>query len=312
VLLLDTYNILHVTGVLPPDLAGIEIMDLVRLIRASRYRHQPATLVCDGRANPQAKAGRQGLITIQFSGGSKDAGGRSADDLIAQIIAQSTAPRRLTVVSSDRAIIKAARRRRCVNLTSEAFLKNLVADAHHYDLAAGALLHGSQSQHETAHERGQESGETSSEASEVSTRSAAAGSGNSSGGITEAQIGRWIKLFQIDEAKVAADAARATDMRAVKAGQKPEAAGTSKAGASSPAPVGPSVIAPLPAEQRDSRHRSESVDVPAAVPQAMLPSDVLAEAEELAAHGLSDPQSRQAHISRRASGRSGKGRRKRA
>src|SRR5947207_15673159 len=105
-LLLDAYNILHITGVLPPELAGINAAELVELLRLSRYRAQPITLVLDGRANDDVKAGRSGLITIRFSGLSGHSGGgggsgRSADELIAQLIEQSTVPKRLTVVSSE-------------------------------------------------------------------------------------------------------------------------------------------------------------------------------------------------------------------
>jgi hypothetical protein len=54
---------------------------------------------------------------------------READDLIEAQIAASTAPRLLTVVSSDRRIKAAARKRGCKVLTSSAFLERLVLDA---------------------------------------------------------------------------------------------------------------------------------------------------------------------------------------
>jgi len=52
-----------------------------------------------------------------------------ADDVIVELIDRSSIPRRLLVVSSDRAILRAARRRRCRTLTSDRFLARLAADS---------------------------------------------------------------------------------------------------------------------------------------------------------------------------------------
>lgn len=56
--------------------------------------------------------------------------GRTADEVIMELISAHTAPRRLTVVSSDREIRKAARRRRCVVLTSPQFARQLQQEEH--------------------------------------------------------------------------------------------------------------------------------------------------------------------------------------
>ncbi len=56
----------------------------------------------------------------------KYAAGQTADDVIIKYIASDSAPRRLTVVSTDREIRTAARRRRCKTTTSEIFAKTLV------------------------------------------------------------------------------------------------------------------------------------------------------------------------------------------
>jgi hypothetical protein len=121
--IIDAYNVLHVVGVLPPDLAGIEIDDLVRLIERSRFAQEKVQLVCDG--SPAMRSGQvsRGRISVRHSGA-----GRTADSVIIAAIKASTAPRRLTVVSSDREIRRAARKRRCTVMTSEAFLKRLEAD----------------------------------------------------------------------------------------------------------------------------------------------------------------------------------------
>jgi len=51
--------------------------------------------------------------------------GGTADDVIEDLIAADSAPRRLTVVSTDRRIRAAARRRRCKSITSQDFSRFL-------------------------------------------------------------------------------------------------------------------------------------------------------------------------------------------
>ncbi len=125
-LLLDAYNILHVTGVLPPDLAGIDLVGLARLIARSRHAGRPAAIVCDGPrlAAESLPSGEDfpGLRTI-FAGP-----GAEADAVIERIIDRSTAPRRLLVVSEDRRLRAAARRRRADWQGSAAFLRQLASD----------------------------------------------------------------------------------------------------------------------------------------------------------------------------------------
>ena len=122
-LLVDAWNVLHQTGVLPPDMAGVGLKGLGRLIQGSRWGSGRVLLVCDGTP----KGPHAGLPTgmhVAFSGPD-----READDLIEAQISASTAPRLLTVVSSDRRIKAAARKRGCKVLTSSAFLERLVRDA---------------------------------------------------------------------------------------------------------------------------------------------------------------------------------------
>ena len=47
-LLIDTWNVLHQTGILPPENAGIGIKGLTRLVATSRLQGCLMTLVCDG------------------------------------------------------------------------------------------------------------------------------------------------------------------------------------------------------------------------------------------------------------------------
>lgn len=125
-LLIDTYNVLHVTGVLPPDLAGLDVPHLLDLLANSRYRNRRAVLVCDGEPKPDEPTDLRGRHTIRHSGA-----GRSADALIVDEVNRSSAPRRLVVVSSDGEIRRAARKRRCRTLSSDQFLRQLRDDSQH-------------------------------------------------------------------------------------------------------------------------------------------------------------------------------------
>jgi len=56
--------------------------------------------------------------------------GRPADEIIEEFIAADSAPRRLTVVSTDHRIRRAARKRRCTTVTSEDFARTLLSAPH--------------------------------------------------------------------------------------------------------------------------------------------------------------------------------------
>jgi hypothetical protein len=124
-LLVDAYNVLHVTGVLPPHLAGVDVEGLAALIASSRFGRMDAWLVCDGRARDGAKRRWLGRhIVAQYAGS-----GIEADDAIDAIVAGSSSPRRLIVVSSDGRVVRGARKRRCRVESAESFLQKLVHDA---------------------------------------------------------------------------------------------------------------------------------------------------------------------------------------
>ena len=127
-LIIDTYNLLHVTGILPPEIAGIDVPGLIRLLHQSRYRHERIDLVCDGSPRADVPSGRAGGVHIRYAGP-----GKEADGLIARMIQQSSSPRRLTVVSSDHAVQRAARVRKCRVLTSQVLLQQLALDAERPD-----------------------------------------------------------------------------------------------------------------------------------------------------------------------------------
>lgn len=123
-LILDTYNVLHTTGVLPPHMAGLDIASLIALIGHSRYASDMAHLICDGTPKHDITPYDDTRFRLRYAGPGAD-----ADTLIIEMIAAAADPRRLTVISSDREIRAAARRRRCRTLTSEAFLQHLAHDA---------------------------------------------------------------------------------------------------------------------------------------------------------------------------------------
>ena len=62
-----------------------------------------------------------GLLKVIYSGPGVD-----ADSKLEQLIKKSTAPRRLVVVSSDRQVRKAARRRRAKSLSSLDYLQEMI------------------------------------------------------------------------------------------------------------------------------------------------------------------------------------------
>ncbi len=146
-LIIDTFNVLHTTGVLPPELASYcDVDGLVQLLMRSRYRNERIELVCDGSPDRPAAKGAVGAgvispgeaagespqresaerpsnVNIRYSGP-----GREADDVIAHLLRHSTAPRSLVVVSSDGAVLRTSRKRKCRTLSSQQFLQHLTTD----------------------------------------------------------------------------------------------------------------------------------------------------------------------------------------
>lgn len=122
-LIIDTYNVLHVTGVLPPRLAGIGVPGLVRLIASSRYAARRVTLVCDGGTPNGVSGVRMHTVHILYAGSHLE-----ADDVIETLIERYHRGNSLDVVSTDNRIRKAARRRGARSISSDRFLAQLVHD----------------------------------------------------------------------------------------------------------------------------------------------------------------------------------------
>lgn len=128
-LVVDGNNLLMAD--LPAAVAGIGEAALCRLLGRSAYANRTGdvVVVCDGPAHPLRAGGSPvDTVELRFAGT-----GREADDVIIDLIDACSAPRRLTVVSTDRKVRAAARRRRCRSVTSEAFgheLAHLVGRLH--------------------------------------------------------------------------------------------------------------------------------------------------------------------------------------
>jgi len=151
-LLIDTYNVLHVTGVLPPELSGLEVADLAKLVQAGRHSGHEIILVCDGTGAGSSKhgidpkrssggsgvkrtrhgrEGRRGTVAVVYAGP-----GMEADSLIEMMLrgggrfgnASAGRQGKAIVVSSDRRVRYAAKRAGARSVGSEEFLHQLVDD----------------------------------------------------------------------------------------------------------------------------------------------------------------------------------------
>jgi hypothetical protein len=114
--LIDGYNLLYALGVVRKQMGPGRLeaarLRLLGLLKAAHGDDAASvTVVFDAHNAPAgaaAEADYRGL-RVRFA-----VGEAQADDLIEQLIRRASVPRRLTVVSDDHRIQKAARRRRCV------------------------------------------------------------------------------------------------------------------------------------------------------------------------------------------------------
>lgn len=135
-LIIDAYNVLNVEGVLPAHLAAPDLVQLVALIRTSRYVSRRPLLVCDGHLSSVLRphlaaraAGRATNVSLDsvelvFSGA-----GEEADDVIERLLAHHSGSSKLLLVSSDRRLQRAARRAGGRFREASAFLADLAADS---------------------------------------------------------------------------------------------------------------------------------------------------------------------------------------
>ncbi len=117
--LIDGNNLLHALRKMEGELSRGDLCEMLTKLTALDRR---VAIFFDGVPPPgySTEPTFEHGLEIAFSGPD-----RSADDLILARIASDTAPRRLTVVSTDRQIRKAARKRRCKPIFSEDFAEFL-------------------------------------------------------------------------------------------------------------------------------------------------------------------------------------------
>ncbi len=120
-LIVDAYNALAYSHFLPDAHAMASGTALARLIDVTGVYGGVAVVVCDGKPKPDDDADAAlGRSRVVFSGP-----GRDADEVIEGLVRKHSAPRRVMVVSNDRQVQKAARRRRAGVMESEKFMKAL-------------------------------------------------------------------------------------------------------------------------------------------------------------------------------------------
>lgn len=124
-LLIDGYNLLKAT--MPPGLAGLDELGLCRALDRSGLSQGHVTVVFDGSYKPGLLAASPvDGVELVYAGR-----GRSADEVIFGLIQQHTYPARLTVVSSDHEIQRAAKRRRARAIDSKTFIHELLLTLRH-------------------------------------------------------------------------------------------------------------------------------------------------------------------------------------
>ena len=127
-LLVDGYNLLHVSGLfgpagVPPTLEQSRLALLEFLaVRLSEPLCKKTTVVFDAAAAPPGLPSHMehAGITVRFAPRKQ-----TADDLIADLIAKETDPRHLTVISSDHAVQRSARQRGAKFVDSEVWFREL-------------------------------------------------------------------------------------------------------------------------------------------------------------------------------------------
>jgi len=120
--IIDGHNLLWLVQKLSENFHSIDGVGLCRIISGYlKLTGEKGEIIFDGTGPPD-KSGFDNISNLEvfFAGVGKD-----ADTIIEDKIRASTAPRRLTVVSSDRRLQKAARTRKAPVVKSNVFWSNL-------------------------------------------------------------------------------------------------------------------------------------------------------------------------------------------
>ena len=133
-LLIDGYNLMHAAGIIGRGVGpgGLERSRLALLNFVAESldedQRQAATVVFDARGAPRGLPTmlvHRG-VTVRFAVEYAD-----ADELIEELIRAESAPRRLTVVSADHRLQRAARRRRATAVDSEQWYADVLRRRQH-------------------------------------------------------------------------------------------------------------------------------------------------------------------------------------
>ncbi len=121
-LIIDGYNLLHSIHKTNEDSDAISDIQLCRIVDIFLAQTgQKGEIIFDGAGPPdKSRFDNMKKLEVFFAGP-----GRDADTVIENKIKASTAPKRLTVVSSDRRVLQAARARRTATIKSNVFWDNL-------------------------------------------------------------------------------------------------------------------------------------------------------------------------------------------
>jgi len=122
-IIIDGHNLLHSIQKIDEDSESISEVQLCRILgRYLKLKGETGEIVFDG-TGPRDKSGFDNISNLEvfFAGLGSD-----ADTVIADKIRANTSPKRLTIVSSDRSVRKAARARKAAAVKSEVFWGNLL------------------------------------------------------------------------------------------------------------------------------------------------------------------------------------------
>ena len=121
-IVIDGNNLLHAICKIEEDYGAISDVGLCRIVgRYLKLTGEKGEVIFDG-TGPRDKSGFDNISNLEvlFAGLGTD-----TDTVIEDKISASTAPKRLTVVSSDRRLRKAARARKATTIKSEMFWNNI-------------------------------------------------------------------------------------------------------------------------------------------------------------------------------------------
>ncbi len=130
-IIIDGYNLLHAANIVAEGLGKYSLeksrRSVLRAVAAllSAKERGSTTVVFDGKDAPPGltKVAEFAGMTVLFS-----EPGTEADDLIEELIQSSTVPRRLTVVSGDHRLHRAARRRQATAIDSDVWYQQRYRD----------------------------------------------------------------------------------------------------------------------------------------------------------------------------------------